>query len=224
MQQRLVQQRSLDSQLPPAKKLAEILRCNRQRLPPRPGKRCSSAQLPELQPPKSPRIDKTHLPPTGQSQPGMRVRSHRPRRRGHQQPPSHPQVYDPLSHWLLRAAHLAQLTHNMLSHPANPKNHPALKPPGLLLWRSLERFRMRSKPNLDNAVSPQSLIDSARNRLHFGQFRHSCILAGLHIDTNSVHHPNPVYHQKWRIGQVPRLEFNQTQSPVSCVPSIPTEA
>ena len=81
----------------PSKQLRKLLGRNRQRLGTGARESLVLAQLPKLQPAKPPRIDKPHLPAAGQGQPGMGMRNNGRVRSGHQKPPGHTQVNDPLS-------------------------------------------------------------------------------------------------------------------------------
>jgi hypothetical protein len=64
----------------------------------------------------------------------------------------------------------------MFSNPENASKLAAFKTLGLPRRLGFERLSMRSKPDLDNAVSPHTVIHAARNSFHFGQFRHFLIV------------------------------------------------
>jgi hypothetical protein len=58
------------------------------------------------------------------------------------------------------------------------KDGAAIQTAGLPRWRCLKWFAMRPEPGFDDAIALNPGMDTAGDRLYFGQFRHFSIVKG----------------------------------------------
>jgi len=136
-------------------------------------------EIAELQPTEAPGIDEAQLPPAGQAETCMGVRVNLRLRLGHQQTAAHAKVNDPLRFGLPAAissslaVRCAQLADDVFSGTVYRQNLSSSQTLGLTPGGSLERLGVSAEPGLHNAVPLHPFVDTAGNRLHLGQFRHS---------------------------------------------------
>ncbi len=180
-QQRLIQQCRLDPQTPSPKKRRKLITLNVQRFRPRGPKTFPTRQIAKFQPPKPPRVHKTHLAAGGHGQTRMRVGGNRGIRSRHKQPSRHAKVDNPLR---LRRLHTrrprssssllpsSKIANNVLPDAFHSQNNSPFKPSQLLARRCFERLLVRAKPSRENTIAAHPRIHSARDRLHLGKFRH----------------------------------------------------
>ena len=64
----------------------------------------------------------------------------------------------------------------MFAGSVNSENRAADEFPGLAGARRLEGLRKAAKPNFNDAIAADALVDAASDRLYFRQFRHQLIL------------------------------------------------
>jgi hypothetical protein len=184
---RLVEQSGLDGQLAAPEQCRKLLRAHRERVRARRAKRLSTLKIAELQPAETPRIDKPKLSPAGQAQAGMRMRSQRCLRRGHQKPAAHAKMNDPLGFgplvrtWSRLAVRRSQLADDVFSGAMNGQNAAPGKPLGLPRWRGFEWLGMPAEPGVHNPVAAHPFVDAAGNGFHLGQFRHSFLFYKDHL-------------------------------------------
>src|ERR1039457_5175352 len=181
--QRLVQQGSLDGQVPAAEERGKRLRPNRKRLCPRPAETRASAQIAELQPPKPARVHKAKLTAAGKAQADVRMGGNGTLGSGDEQPPGHAEMHDPLGLWRAvrpvctePAVRRPQLADDVLSRAMHGQNRAPLKPPGLSRRRSLERLAVPAEPDLDDVIAAQTLVYAAGNGFHLRKFWHRSIV------------------------------------------------
>ena len=126
---------------------------------PGPAKPSAAREVAKFQPAKAARIDKAQLAAAGERQPRMGMRRHGRIGRGHQQPPGHAEMHDPLrvccAVFQVRRNGFArqlewplQFEDDVLSGAMDGKEDAALKALGLASGRRFEGFAVAAEPDL----------------------------------------------------------------------------
>lgn len=183
-QQFLVQESRLDGEFSAAKKVCEFFCLNGERLSTWSRKSVPPGEIPKLQASKSPWVDESQLPAALKSESRVCVPGKGSILSGHQEPPGHPKVNNPLRgdravFFRLLAACSAsamlrsQLHHNVLSSSMDRLDSAVNQLFCLEGWRSLERLPVRAEPCFQNLASTHTRIHASRDCLHLRQFRHA---------------------------------------------------
>ena len=179
-EQSLVEQGGLDGQSAPVKQGHKIFPPNAKRLRTRSREAFAAAEVAKLQPAEPARIDETQLPSASQSEARMSMRGHGAFGRGHQEPPGHAQMHNPLrldaAVTLFHRPRGPQFANYVLAGAMNGQDDPSLQPQGLSPCGRLEGLRMGAEPDFCNPVSAYARVDPASDRLDFRQFGHPLIV------------------------------------------------
>jgi len=189
--QPLIQQRSLDGQVPAAKQGRKLIGSDVERLRARRRECRIRAKRAEFEPAEAPRIDEPQLAATRQLQARMGMRGKGAVGCRHKELPGHSQVYDPLrigqfgllAIWYspsfltsLLCLTAAQLEDDVLPSAMHCQDRTSDKAVSLPTGWILERLRIGAEPCVDDAVAAHAFIYAARNGFNLGQLRHRFIV------------------------------------------------